>query len=180
MRRQDRKTTLDTNGAQSTHPAPPKKVPVQVTKAKVTGDDGQATSPEGRRARVKELNQILREYGRPPIIDEDDLPSDLPDPIDVLQLLDADLPKPAELVHGILHRGSKMVIGGGSKSFKTWSLIDLAISVATGAPWWGFETEQGRVLYVNFEIQDFFFAERIWRVTEAKDRQLDPNQFLYW
>ena len=104
----------------------------------------------------------------------------LPDPIDVLQLLNADLPKPAELVRGILHEGSKMVIGGGSKSFKTWSLIDLAISVATGKPWWGFDTEQGRVLYVNFEIQDFFFAERIWKVTEAKECQLDPKQFLYW
>jgi hypothetical protein len=73
-----------------------------------------------------------------------------------------------------------MVIGGGSKSFKTWSLVDLAISVATGAPWWGFNTEQGRVLYMNFEIQDVFFSDRIEEVLIAKECDLDNGQLLYW
>ena len=82
-------------------------------------------------------------------------------PIDIHDLLVADLPKPPELVKGILHQGSKMVIGGGSKSFKTWTLLDLAVSVAAGVPWWGFETTKGRALYVNFEIQDAFFRDRM-------------------
>jgi AAA domain len=107
-------------------------------------------------------------------------PRALPKLQDALDLLAADLQRPPELVHGVLHRGSKMVIGGGSKSFKTWSLVDLAVSVAAGVPWWGFSTEQGRVLYMNFEIQDVFFSDRIYEVLEAKDCVLDPGQLLYW
>ena len=34
-----------------------------------------------------------------------------------------------DVVEGLLHRGSKMVLGGGSKSFKTWQLADLAMRV---------------------------------------------------
>lgn len=104
----------------------------------------------------------------------------LPDPMDAVHLLDSDLEKPPELVHGILHQGSKMVIGGGSKSFKTWVLIDLAVSVATGVSWWGFDTTQGRVLYMNFEIQDAFFNDRLHSVIEAKQCELVEGQLSYW
>jgi len=37
--------------------------------------------------------------------------------------------QPVELVKGVLHAGGKMVIGGGSKSFKTWLLSDLALAL---------------------------------------------------
>jgi hypothetical protein len=104
----------------------------------------------------------------------------LPNPIDALELLGSDLPRPPELVSGILHKGSKMVIGGGSKSFKTWTLLDLAVSVATGTKWWGFDTSQGRVLYMNFEIQDPFFKGRLTDVLFAKDCKLVEGQLSYW
>jgi len=108
------------------------------------------------------------------------LPLVLPEPIDATELLESDLPKPPEIVHGILHQGSKMVIGGGSKSFKTWSLLDLAISVAMGTKWWGFQTTQGRVAYLNFEIQDAFFKGRLNDVLFAKELQLAKGQLTYW
>ena len=73
-----------------------------------------------------------------------------------------------------------MVIGGGSKSFKTWTLIDLAVSVATGKPWWGFPTIKGPVCFMNFEIQDAFFRERLRDVCLAKDCQLSNGQLSYW
>lgn len=104
----------------------------------------------------------------------------LPSLIDASDLIGSDLARPPELVQGVLHQGSKMVIAGGSKSFKTWTLIDLAVSVATGTPWWGFETKQGRVVYMNFEIQDSFFRERLLAVCDAKDCDLAKGQFSYW
>jgi AAA domain len=103
----------------------------------------------------------------------------LPDPIDGFELLGTELPFPPELVCGILHQGSKMVIGGGSKTFKTWTLIDLAISVATGTPWWGFKTNKGRVLYLNFEIQNPFFKNRLASVLFAKDCAVTKGQLTY-
>jgi hypothetical protein len=69
-----------------------------------------------------------------------------------------------------------MVLGGASKTNKTWVLIDLAIAVATGTPWWEFPTVQGRVLYVNFELPEPFFAERIKLVASAK--RVDPSKAL--
>jgi hypothetical protein len=104
----------------------------------------------------------------------------LPKPIDLQDLLTADLPTPTELIHGILHQGSKMVIGGGSKSFKTWNLIDLALSIATGVSWWGFETSKGRVLYINFELQDAFFKSRVNSLLWEKNCKIDQAQFMYW
>lgn len=63
--------------------------------------------------------------------------------------------EPPQLVAGVLHQGAKMVLGGPSKARKSWSLIDLTLSVATGAAWWGFPTRRGRVLYLNFELPAF-------------------------
>lgn len=75
---------------------------------------------------------------------------------------------PAELVEGTLHKGAKMMIAGGSKSFKTWVLLDLCLSVATGMPWWGMRTHAGRVLYVNMEIARAFCEQRVRVISEAK------------
>jgi hypothetical protein len=107
-------------------------------------------------------------------------PTAFPKPIDAVQLLTSELPRPPELVRGILHKGSKMIIGGGSKSFKTWTLVDFAVSVASGTKWWGFETIQSRVVYMNFEIQDAFFRERLTAVCDAKECALVKGQLSYW
>ena len=76
-------------------------------------------------------------------------------------------PSPPELVAGLLHKGSKLILGGGSKAFKSWALLDLAVSVASGVPFWGLETIQGRVLYVNLEIQETFFSKRVDAICQA-------------
>ena len=70
---------------------------------------------------------------------------------------------------------------GGSKAFKTWSFLDLGISVAAGVSWWDFETEEGKVLYINFEIHDAFFADRFGSVCEAKglDEAVVARNFDY-
>ena len=68
---------------------------------------------------------------------------------------------PDQLVEGVLHQGSKMVLASSSKAGKTWMLLDLAMSVATGKPWIKFATCQGRVLFLNFEIQRPFLKSRI-------------------
>ena len=83
---------------------------------------------------------------------------------------------PAELVEGVLHRGLKGVIGANSKARKTWILLDLALSVATGTKWWNWNTSGGRVLFVNFEIPKAFLKQRIQ--TLARRKQLTNYQNL--
>ena len=77
-------------------------------------------------------------------------------------------PEPPQLVDGVLHQGAKMVLGGPSKARKSWSLIDLMLSVSTGSPWWGFPTRPGRALYLNFELPAFALQYRITRIAAAK------------
>ncbi len=100
----------------------------------------------------------------------------LPEIVPATALLETEMVPPAELVLGVLHAGNKLILGGASKSYKTWSLIDLAVSVATGSPWLGFPTRPGKVLYVNLEIQTAFFRQRIAQVVEAKG--VDPPERL--
>ena len=91
-----------------------------------------------------------------------------------------ELPIPPMLIDGILHLGNKMVIGGGSKSFKTWALTDLAISIASGKPWWGFNTVKMPVLYVNFEIQPCFYHQRIRNILHSRSISISDDFLQVW
>jgi RecA-family ATPase len=88
-------------------------------------------------------------------------------------------PEPPQLVEGVLHQGAKMVLGGPSKARKSWSLIDLMLSVSTGSPWWGFPTRLGRALYLNFELPPFALQYRITRIAAAKEIE-DFTGFDIW
>lgn len=106
--------------------------------------------------------------------------AELPPVIDAAEFVAHELPQPPELVGGILHQGSKLVLGGGSKSFKTWTLLDLAVSVAHGCQWLGRNTAQGRVLYLNFEIQPWSWQGRVGAVAKGKGITLKPGQLSLW
>ena len=103
----------------------------------------------------------------------------LPKFVDALDITGANLPeKPPEVVETLLHKGSKMVVGGTSKSFKTWALLDLAISVASGSDWWGFPCKQGKVLYINYEIQPEFFGHRCQAILDRREIALLPGNLM--
>lgn len=85
-----------------------------------------------------------------------------------------------ELVKGLIHQGTKVVIGGGSKSFKTWCQLDLAICVAYGLNWMGHECQAGRVLFVNLEIKPEFFQARVRKICEARGINQIPDRLDIW
>lgn len=99
-------------------------------------------------------------------------PSDHPSlpAIDPAMMLVADdsIVLPPQLIVGVLHQGLKGIIGSNSKARKTWILLDLALSVATGTRWWKWNTVGGRVLVVNFEIPKAFLKQRIQALAKAK------------
>jgi RecA-family ATPase len=100
---------------------------------------------------------------------------------DAFELLLNPTPEPPEVIKGMLHQGCKMVVGGGSsKSFKTWCLTDLAVSVATGSNWWGIEMAQARVLYLNFELPPFSFTQRIAEIFKAKGLMFQSQVLDVW
>ncbi|MFV8064263.1 AAA family ATPase [Streptococcus pluranimalium] len=82
----------------------------------------------------------------------EDLNDDLPDPETLADEWD-DMPELApELIHGVLRQGHKMLIAGPSKAGKSFALIELSIAIAEGQKWFDWQCEQGKVLYVNLEL----------------------------
>jgi hypothetical protein len=100
---------------------------------------------------------------------------ELPAIVSATQFMAVEIPAPAELIHGLVHKGSKVSLSGTSKGCKTWTLIDAGISVATGADFLVCKTESGRVLYVNLEVQAPFFQRRLQKVADAKGVSLNDN-----
>jgi len=103
--------------------------------------------------------------------------STLPPFVDISNALSKPPARPEDVVIGVLHRTCKLVLGGASKGRKTWSLLDLAISVATGSSWWGWPTRKGRVAYLNFEIPRPFFVERVGAIQRAKGIAIAAGMF---
>lgn len=82
----------------------------------------------------------------------DEQNDDLPDPEALSDTWD-DLPELAPpLIDGVLRQGHKMLIAGPSKAGKSFALIALTVALAEGAQWFGWQCAQGRVLYVNLEL----------------------------
>lgn len=77
------------------------------------------------------------------------------------------LPDVQQIIDRILEAGDKLVLSSGSKSFKTWTLIQLCMAISTGTPWLGFATRKQRVLFLNFEIKPLNFWKRVYRVRRA-------------
>lgn len=96
---------------------------------------------------------------------------DLPEPEELDALWDnmPDLAPP--LIEGILREGHKMLIAGPSKAGKSFALIQLCISIAEGKPWFGFDCTQGKVLYVNLELDRASCLHRFKDVYEAIEQQ---------
>ena len=69
--------------------------------------------------------------------------------------------EPEEIVEGLIHRGTKVVLGGSSKAGKTSLLMYLALCVTTGNPFLRWATHMGGVLYINFEILAAFMKSRL-------------------
>ena len=60
-----------------------------------------------------------------------------------------------------------MLISGSSKAGKSFLLMELCIALAEGKPWLGFPCKQGRVLYVNLEIDPASCINRFMKIYEA-------------
>lgn len=77
---------------------------------------------------------------------------DLPDPESMADVWE-NLPELAPpLIDGVLRQGHKMLIAGPSKAGKSYALIELCCAIAEGKKWLEWNCTQGRVMYVNLEL----------------------------
>ena len=94
---------------------------------------------------------------------------------------DSELVLPEELIKGILRQGHKMLISGSSKAGKSFLLMELCIAIAEGLKWLGFQCRQGKVLYVNLEIDPASCIHRFLKIYEALGiKPAHADNILVW
>jgi hypothetical protein len=103
-----------------------------------------------------------------PAVDLGVIAPPLPEIMTLRQLVETAPPPPPQIIEGILHQGCKMILGGTSKSNKSWCLLDLAVSVASGQEWWGRKCVRTPVLYINFELHVWAIAQRLNSLAAAR------------
>ena len=64
----------------------------------------------------------------------------------------------------ILRKYSKMILVGDSKMGKSTTLIDLAEAICIGGEWLGMQCAQGKVYYINLELDERDFRDRLNRI----------------
>lgn len=89
----------------------------------------------------------------------------------------APLEAPAYLVDGVLTRGCLAQLVAYGSGAKTWLAVELAMAVDSGTAWLGrFDTEAGRVAYLDWENGSYELRRRLQAVGTA--RRLPPPQNL--
>lgn len=95
----------------------------------------------------------------------------LPRIVDAADLVDAHPNLAQPLIHDVLRIGETMNIIAASKTYKSYLILDLLLSVVTGKPWLGvagFPVTRGRVLLLDNELHEPTLAGRIAAVASAK------------
>lgn len=117
-------------------------------------------------SRLSRMPGVIRNGRKQYIIDTNIGKSDFAEWKDWIESINDDLPDPESLssewdnlpelspplIDGVLRQGHKMLLGGPSKAGKSFGLIELSIAIAEGIKWFGFNCTQGRVMYVNLEL----------------------------
>ena len=96
---------------------------------------------------------------------------DLPEPESLDDFWDNMPELSPPLIEGVLRQGHKMLIAGPSKAGKSFALIEMSIAIAEGKQWLGWNCTQGKVLYVNLELDRASCLHRFKDVYEALDLQ---------
>lgn len=91
----------------------------------------------------------------------------MPEPVSLGDIWDNPPDLAPELIQGVLRQGHKMIISAPSKAGKSFALMELAIAIAEGFNWFGSRCMQGKVLYINMEIDDPSCYQRFRSIYDA-------------
>lgn len=109
-------------------------------------------------------------------------PKELPPIETLLQLEAADIAEPSPVIDNLLEQGSKLMLVSSSKGHKSWTLLMLACCVARPVnTWMGLKVHKTKVLYINFEIDRFFFRQRLRAIAQAMNKPMsDFKDIDFW
>lgn len=141
-------------------------------------------------SRLSRMPGVIRNGKKQYIIDTNIGKTDWEEWKDWIESINDDLPDPESLanewnnlpelapplIEGVLRQGHKMLVGGPSKAGKSFGLIELSVSIAEGIKWFGFNCTQGKVMYVNLELDRASCLHRfkdVYTALEIPPKNLD-------
>jgi hypothetical protein len=92
---------------------------------------------------------------------------ELPPIVQLNDFLAESIPMPEVLVDGLIRKRSVVMLASGSKSFKTWIVLHLALCVSEGVPWLDRKVKQGRVLFLNSELTPADLQSRLAAIADS-------------
>ena len=98
--------------------------------------------------------------------------TDLFDAMPLNKVEDYVLPAPV-LIHGLLHRGHKMLVYGPAKAGKSYLVADLAVAITSGGEWLDHKCEQGNVFICDIENGAAETRKRIEQICEQRSISKD-------
>ncbi len=101
-------------------------------------------------------------------------------PPDVLEFLEQPFPEPTQFWgEGLLFAKSKVIICGESKIKKTFFVLNLSVSLATGKSFVGLNiSRRTKVLYLQKEISEAMLQRRLKTILSATDPQPERGYFI--
>lgn len=87
-----------------------------------------------------------------------------PDPIDLDELAKIEPTAPAMIIKDWLPCGYAALFAGHGGAGKSGIALDLAVCIALGLPWCGFEVQRRRVLYLSCEDREGVLHWRLYRI----------------
>ena len=98
---------------------------------------------------------------------------------DAAEIVTRDLPPLVPIVDNLLCPEAKLLIGSGSKSYKTWLTMHLAFSIAHGTEFLGWQCKRRRVLYVNLELRPVAFQRRMQTLADNLGYPIEPESLIH-
>ena len=76
-------------------------------------------------------------------------------------IADPNVAVPQEIVTGLIHMLTTVLLASGSKAGKTWFLLALAMCISSGTRFLRWGTTMVKVLFVNLELHRVFMRRRL-------------------
>jgi RecA-family ATPase len=93
------------------------------------------------------------------------------------EAIDTDVPEIAYIIEQKLRKQAKIAVIGKWKAGKSFLTIQMGMAIAAGAEFLGFKTTQENVLYVNFEVSEAMFQQRVQDIHHVLN--CDMTRFKY-
>jgi len=114
---------------------------------------------------------------------EQSIPIDdgLPEIEDLSSLIESgSIEEPRHLLSGLFRKGQVMIMSGAAKTYKSWTSMEQALSISQGKKFVKWDAFQGKVHYVDTELERYDFRVRMKSIIAGgKYQDPDSNDFTY-